>query len=116
MDLQFLIKELNEYCMKKRENSIVIIIPYFGKWPAWFEYFLLSCSYNSSVDWLLFTDCGKPAEIYENTRFIDFTLDEFNKLASQKTGIEINIKNPYKFSYSKLVIFLIIHQNKQYYL
>ncbi len=82
--------------MKKRRNNIVIIIPYFGKWPAWFEYFLLSCAYNSSVDWLLFTDCGKPGEIFDNTRFIDFTLDDFSRLASQQTGLEIDIKNPYK--------------------
>jgi hypothetical protein len=82
--------------MKRRENNIVIIIPYFGKWPAWFDYFLLSCSYNSSVDWLLFTDCGKPAEIFDNTRFIDFNLDDFNRLASRQTGLNIDIKNPYK--------------------
>ncbi len=82
--------------MKKQENNIVIIIPYFGKWPAWFGYFLNSCSCNSSVDWLFFTDCGKPAEIFDNTRFIDFTLQDFNRLASQQIGQEINIKNPYK--------------------
>jgi len=82
--------------MKKQENKIAIIIPYFGKWPAWFEYFLLSCAYNSSVDWLLFSDCGKPGEIFDNTRFIDFTLDDFNRLASQKLDLSIKIMHPYK--------------------
>lgn len=82
--------------MKKRKNNIAIIIPYFGKWPPWFGYFLNSCSYNSSVDWFLFTDCGKPGEIFNNTIFIDFTLNDFNRLASQQTGLEIDIKNPYK--------------------
>jgi len=82
--------------MTKPGNKIAILIPYFGKWPTWFEYFLFSCSHNTSVNWLFFTDCGIPSAGYENIRFFDFTLDDFNKIASQQTGIALNIKYPYK--------------------
>lgn len=82
--------------MKIRKNNIVIIIPYFGKWPAWFGYFLSSCSSNASVDWLFFTNCGRPGEVFDNTRFIDFTLDDFNKLATEQISLDIDIKYPYK--------------------
>lgn len=82
--------------MEQRENKIVIIIPYFGKWPPWMEYFLLSCGYNSSIDWLLFSDCGKPSSKADNVRYIDFTLDDLNRLASQRTGLSLDIRDPYK--------------------
>ncbi|WP_371417607.1 DUF6625 family protein [Anabaena sp. UHCC 0187] len=36
--------------------KIAIIIVYFGQWPVWFPAFLESCRYNSSVNWLFFTD------------------------------------------------------------
>lgn len=76
--------------------KICFLIPYFGKWPEWINFYLLSCKFNSSLDWHFFTDCGKPSETPENVFIHDINLDAFNKLASQNLDLEINIQNPYK--------------------
>lgn len=36
--------------------KIAFILPYFGEFPNYFSLFLKSCKYNSTIDWLLFTD------------------------------------------------------------
>lgn len=78
------------------KHNVAIVIPYFGKWPAWFEFFLQSCRYNTSVTWLFYTDCKIPDIKEEYIRFFHFTLEDFNRLASLRTGVAINIRHPYK--------------------
>ena len=40
----------------KKQTSICYVIPYFGKLPAGFKMWLLSCSANDTIDWILYTD------------------------------------------------------------
>lgn len=37
-------------------KSILFILPYFGRFPNYFNLFLKSCEQNSSINWLLITD------------------------------------------------------------
>ncbi len=37
-------------------KSIIIVLPYFGKFPNYFNLFLKSCATNSTINWLLVTD------------------------------------------------------------
>lgn len=37
-------------------NRCAIILPYYGKFPNYFQLFLNSCAVNSDFDWLIFTD------------------------------------------------------------
>jgi hypothetical protein len=60
-------------------KSIVFILPYFGKWPIWFDAFLVSISNNSTVNWLIITDCKIPQKHPVNIRFIATTLNELNE-------------------------------------
>ena len=74
-----------------------LIVVWFGKWPLWFPAFLQSCKFNPDIDWLLFTDCpAPPASSVENVKFIPFSTEQFNSLASDKLNHPINIKRPYK--------------------
>ena len=41
-------------------HQIVYIITYIGKNPWYFPYFLHSCWYNPTVDFLIFTDNQDP--------------------------------------------------------
>lgn len=41
-------------------QRVAIIIPYFGKWPVWMDFYLYTCSRQQNVDFLFFTDCGIP--------------------------------------------------------
>lgn len=59
-------------------KSIVFIIPYIGKWPLWFDAFLLSTRRNETINWLFITDCAIPKEYPENVRFIPSTLQMLN--------------------------------------
>ena len=78
------------------QKSICLIIPYFGRWPDWFSFYLKSCGYNRSVNWMIFTNCRIPDERPDNVRFVNMSLGSFNRLASEKLRIKINIEKPYK--------------------
>ena len=78
-------------------NRRCIVIPYFGKLPVYFDFFLKSCSNNQEViDYLFFTDCEKPDKLPSNVKWNSFSLVQFNQLASKKLEKEIRIENPYK--------------------
>lgn len=82
---------------KNKSNKICILIPYFGKWPAYFNIFLKSCEYNSQiVDYIFFTDISNPKKHPKNVRFVEFTINDFNEIASRKLALKVNINHPYK--------------------
>lgn len=76
--------------------KILLIIPYFGKWPDWFEYFLQSCGENPSISWLLYSNCKRPVNYTSNINYVHATLSDFSRLASNKLELDINIRNSYK--------------------
>lgn len=39
-------------------KKAAIIIPYFGKFPEWFNLYLYSCKKNPEVDFIFYTDCS----------------------------------------------------------
>lgn len=82
--------------LKSGKSKIAILIPYFGKLPAWFDYFAMSCSFNPEIDWHIYTDDSYQKSVLNNVFIHAFTLDEFNKLASHKTGFHVQVKYPYK--------------------
>jgi len=71
-------------------------MPFFGKWPNWFNIYLKTCEYNPTINWIFFTDCGKPKNHPKNVSFVEMVLNDFNSLASKKLGLKINLKKPYK--------------------
>ena len=79
-----------------KTGKISIIIPYFGKWPEWADYFFLSCSLNPSIGWMFFTDCPIPHFKAENLHFHCFSLQDLNQLISRKLELDIEIEYPYK--------------------
>ena len=85
-------QELKDHKLKK----ICLVIPYFGKWPNYFQFFLKSCEFNPTISWLFYTDCEVPSGYPKNVKFISASLDDFNRLASQKIELKINVTYPYK--------------------
>jgi hypothetical protein len=82
--------------MMETERKIAVIIPYFGRWPGWIDYFFLSCAGNPSVDWIFPTDCPAPDIGANNLRFVPYTLQEFNNAAGLKLELDLDIRHPYK--------------------
>ena len=78
------------------QPSIILLVPYFGKWPLWFDYFLLSCRFNSSIQWLFYTDCPVPKSAPSNVSFKEISFTAYKKKVSNTLGIDFNPDNPYK--------------------
>ncbi|TBU95732.1 hypothetical protein DNJ95_08585 [Stutzerimonas kirkiae] len=79
-----------------REPRICFVIPYFGAWPFWMPFFLESCRYNPSIDWLLFSDCGIPQDTPENVRIVETSFADYCRLVSLRLGIEFAPDSSYK--------------------
>lgn len=77
-------------------SSILLILPYFGKWPVWFDAFLISVSKNETINWLIITDCEIPEEYPENIRFISTNLTEINQKINVTVGASVPLF-PIKF-------------------
>jgi len=76
--------------------NVLVIIPFFGKWPGWLDYYLQACAYNTSIHWLLIGDSQEPELLPGNIQFENMSLQDFNKLASNKLEFQIDYYNPYK--------------------
>ena len=77
-------------------NSICLILPYFGRLPDYFDFWLSSCAYNSTVDFLLLTDARFDKPFPKNVRVINLTFDELRKQFEQAFDFKISLQRPYK--------------------
>lgn len=81
----------------KTDRSIALITCYFGKLPWYFDYFILSCQHNPTVDFIIVADditCTKT--LPQNVKLIIKSLNELSGLASEKLGFAIDVKCGYK--------------------
>lgn len=81
----------------KKIKSIGIITCWYGDYPWYFPYFIYSCIYNPTVDFIIITDNlseipNKP----DNVKIVFKTIDEIKSTATAKLGFEVNIDYPYK--------------------
>ncbi|WP_417510926.1 DUF6625 family protein [Methylophaga sp.] len=77
-------------------NKIVIVIPYFGRWPDWINLFIESCKFNHDIDWLFYTDCPLPENYAHNIEYKQISFSAYKQLVSQELEIEFNPKDSYK--------------------
>ena len=78
-------------------HRIVFIIPYIGKYPWYFPYFLHSCRYNPTVDFLIFTDNNDPnLDLPTNVKVNPYSMEQFRVDPAKALGFEIAINTGYK--------------------
>lgn len=77
-------------------RSIGIVIPYFGEWPAWIDFFVESCRPNRGIDWFLFGDSDPPANRSPNVRHISTSFDDYQHLLSETFGKPLKLTHAYK--------------------
>lgn len=77
-------------------KSIILIIPYFGKWPIWFKANLVSVAGNPSINWLCPTNCKIPDAYPDNIKFVSMELDELNEKVNEIVSAKVPL-NPRKF-------------------
>jgi len=80
----------------QRPTTTAIVIPYFGKLPAFANYFFESVGHSRVLDILLFTDGPPPATVPPNVKVHALTLAGFSDLASRTLGIPIQVCDPFK--------------------
>lgn len=68
-------------------KRIIIILPYFGKFPNYFNLFLKSIEYNSTINWLIITDQNKEQwTIPDNCKWIMSSFEEQQIIISKFFG------------------------------
>lgn len=76
-------------------KKILFLIPYFGRFPEWFPFYLESCRWNPTIDWIVFTDCEIPKNHPENFQFIPMSFEDYQQLISDRLGIDFKTKHAY---------------------
>lgn len=78
-------------------NKIVLITCWYGKYPWYLPYYIHSCGFNSTIDFVIITDNTEEIPFLpNNVKIIHKELDEIIDSASEKFGFNINIDYPYK--------------------
>jgi len=75
-------------------KKIVIILPYFGKFPNYFHLFLNSCYHNSDFDFLIVTDDKLSTK--GNVKVLRMQWSELVNYIQSKFDFKISIQSPYK--------------------
>lgn len=57
-------------------KSIIILIPYFGHFPNYFQLFLNSCKWNATINWAIITDVTEPYDYPGNVHLVKSTFEE----------------------------------------
>jgi hypothetical protein len=78
------------------KHQLIILIPYFGRWPEWINLFVESCKRNPGVHWRLYTDCGEPENLAENVDYVHLAFNDYKALARERLGVEFDPPEPYK--------------------
>lgn len=83
--------------MSTPQKSIAIIIPYFGRLPWYFSYFLHSCKKNLSVDFFIITDDDSYDEkLSQNISIKHKTFEDIKTLIARKLKLDVALDNAYK--------------------
>ncbi len=78
------------------ENKILLLICYYGKFPWYFPYFLHSCMYNLSVDFIIITDNHYKHELPANVSIINMPWGKIKRMIGRRLGLNVQIESPYK--------------------
>lgn len=77
-------------------KKIIVLICYYGNFPWYFKYFLHSCTFNQTINFLIFTDIEYNEAIPANVTFMKKSIADIILLATEKLGLSVNIEFPYK--------------------
>lgn len=99
-------------------KKIRIIIPYFGKLPTFFPYFLLTAKRNQKIDFLVYTDqkVDKFSILNaKNIEFVTLSFDDLRDKVQSKFDFKISLKTPYKLCDYKVAYgFIFEEELKEY--
>lgn len=77
-------------------SRILILMPYFGKWPYWMDLYLEGCRRNTTIDWHFFSDCGRPRNLPSNVTYQEMSFGEYKQLVSDRLEVKFDPDSAYK--------------------
>ena len=77
-------------------HSIAYVVPYFGKFPKGFQFWLMSCGCNPSIDWLIFTDDHTEYNYPENVKVTYWSFEQMRERVQSIYDFPISLERPYK--------------------
>ena len=78
-------------------SSIAFLICWQSDYPWYFPYFLHSCRYNPTIDFLIFTDnTDANLELPANVEIIPYSIEQFKADATKTLGFDIAVESGYK--------------------
>jgi hypothetical protein len=84
--------------MSNNNAKICFIVPYFGKFPNYFQLWLYSCAANPNIDWFLVTDNNENYSYPNNVKFISMRFDDLIRKIDTLYDFDIQIKSAYKLT------------------
>lgn len=81
----------------KINHSICLIVPYFGKFPNYFDMWLYSCGQNKDISFLLISNNDRPEKLPENFIYIKEEFYETVRRFQNCYDFPICLDSPYKF-------------------
>lgn len=96
-------------------NKVCFVVCWFGKLPSYLPVWIKSCSYNTNIDFLVFTDDDFVNQTYENVKFIPFTFDCLLKRVHQRLSSNASIKTAYRLCDFKPMYGIIFKEELQAY-
>lgn len=82
--------------MRTRDRWLVMLCPYFGRWPKWINFFVESCKWNPDIQWRIYTDCGKPENQADNVDIVPISFEDYKGLVRERLKIAFDPAGPYK--------------------
>jgi len=83
--------------MKPQDSPwLIMLMPYFGRWPEWIDLFVESCKWNPGVRWRFYTDCGEPENQAGNVEYVHLSFADYKALVRERLGIAFDPAAPYK--------------------
>lgn len=96
-------------------KSVVLILPYFGKFPGIFPLFLKTAEKNPNINFLIISDSEENINYPKNVRILSQTFSEFKQLMEKQLGQTIALEKPYKLcDYKPVYGYVLSEQIKQY--
>lgn len=78
-------------------NKIALVMPYFGKFPNYFQLWIDSAAKNAFIDFFVFTDNDKSQYLqYPNIKWINMDFTEIKDRISNILPYKICLDKPYK--------------------
>lgn len=77
-------------------TKIAFILPFFGKFDKLFALWLISCKWNSNIDWLIFTDDETMYDYPTNVKVHYMSFADLRKKIQSLYDFPISLDTPYR--------------------